>query len=229
MTSIQNCTQPAVHVDIPPRPTHKIMPDRKEREHWWEFLNGSSESIWNPPKKPKKQNNRNDRYGAGPSRVNTYSYGRDEVDVLDYAVSMDPTESLPTPSGTPAPPDQTGNDQHPKDTPAHAQDNPTAPGSLTVPHPTPTLIRDIDHVRFSPINSTAQPIAHKTRSLLHFSPEIEVCDTPSNVFRTLDQPTPRGCNTAAVAATAATVCRNREARTVDVRAARSCRRLYFRR
>ena len=106
MTSIQNCTQPAVHVDIPPRPTHKIMPDRKKREHWWEFLNGSSESIWNPPKKPKKQNNRNDRYGIGPSRVNTYSYGRDEVDVLDYAVSMDPTESLPTPSGTPAPPDQ---------------------------------------------------------------------------------------------------------------------------
>ncbi|KAI0089125.1 hypothetical protein BDY19DRAFT_944290 [Irpex rosettiformis] len=144
----QNCTQPTVHINIPPRPTYKIMPDRKEREHWWAFLNGRPETEWNPPKKPKKQNNRNDRYGAGPSRVNSRPYGRDEVDVLDYAVSMDPTESLPTPSGTPAPPDQKVDVRPLEDVPAHAQGSPMVTGLSTapaVPQPTPSLMRDINH------------------------------------------------------------------------------------
>ena len=131
------------------------MPDRKERDFWWAFLNGRPESDWNPPKKPKKQNPRNDRYGAGPSRIHSNPYGRDEVDVLDYAVSMDPAGSLPTPSGTPVPPDRSGEVRPLEDSPMHAQEAPIVTGlptTLVAPHPTPVLLRDIDHVSLSCIN-----------------------------------------------------------------------------
>ncbi len=122
------------------------MPDRKERDHWWAFLNGRPESEWNPPKKPKKPNTRNDRYGAGPSRIHSNPY---EVDVLDYAVSMDPTESLPTPSGTPVPPDRNEGAGPVEDVLVHAQESPTVTGHPkppAAPQPTPVLLRDIDHV-----------------------------------------------------------------------------------
>lgn len=29
------------------------MPEKKERDHWWAFLNGAAESEWNPVKKSK--------------------------------------------------------------------------------------------------------------------------------------------------------------------------------
>jgi len=156
----KNCTQPTIHINIH-RSTHKIMPDRKERDHWWAFLSGRPESEWNPPKKPKKQNNRYERYGdinrgmrgfaaepaiyeqSSSTRVvpgQHYVHRHDEGEV-ELAVTVNPAESLPTPSGTPAPPDL--------NTEARLiEDSPSAPISVIVPappEPTPTLVRDIDH------------------------------------------------------------------------------------
>lgn len=158
---MQNCTQPTIHIDIPPRTTHKTIPDRKERDHWWAFLSGRPESEWNPPKKPKKQNNRNERYGdynrgmrgfsaeagvpehpsasqAGPSYTNLYGNDAGEAKL---AVTTDPTESLPTPSGTPAPPDR-GVEVRPIEDGV----TPTSHPGSTLPEPTPSLMRQIDHV-----------------------------------------------------------------------------------
>ncbi|KAI0787040.1 hypothetical protein BC629DRAFT_488909 [Irpex lacteus] len=141
----------------------------KERDHWWAFLNGCPESEWNPPKKPKKPNTRNDRYGAGPSRIHSNPY---EVDVLDYAVSMDPTESLPTPSGTPVPPDRNEEARPVEDVLVHAQESPTVTGHPkppAAPQPTPVLLRDIDHICDALLMYFAHWIIYTSRTTIHRS------------------------------------------------------------
>jgi len=49
----KNLDQPTIHVEYAPGASHKIMPDKKERDLWWAFLSGKPEREWNPPKKPK--------------------------------------------------------------------------------------------------------------------------------------------------------------------------------
>ena len=129
------------------------MPDKMERDCWWEFLAGRPESDWNPPKKPKSDARLRRRY--------RYSHGRDyspesdpgedgysaqetwhindEGDV-ELALNNDPGESLPTPLGTPAPSESSGephghphppSDMHPK---------------IKQREPTPSLITYIDQV-----------------------------------------------------------------------------------
>ncbi|KDQ29464.1 hypothetical protein PLEOSDRAFT_1040169 [Pleurotus ostreatus PC15] len=48
----KNASQSTIHVTA--APPGKLMPHRKERDHWWAFLAGKPESDWNPPKKPKQ-------------------------------------------------------------------------------------------------------------------------------------------------------------------------------
>ncbi|THG98869.1 hypothetical protein EW026_g3398 [Hermanssonia centrifuga] len=156
----KNCVQPTIHItNNPPRSTLKVIPDRKDREAWWAYLTGRPESEWNPPKKVKGQNARNQGYGrgmraysletqinlyqetqgAGPSREDVHMNEEREV---EQVVAMDPTESLPTPSGTPAPPDR-----HPG-TSASEQvfGEETNLMNITQPEPTPVIMRHMDHV-----------------------------------------------------------------------------------
>lgn len=90
------------------------MPDKKERDRWWAYLEGRPDTEWNPPKKSKQSQAK--RFGQGmrgfadePEVENLYSrphrepwHTNDEGEV-EMALRVDPTESLPTPSGTPAP------------------------------------------------------------------------------------------------------------------------------
>lgn len=154
---LQNCTQPTIHIDMPA--SHKIMPNMKDRDAWWAFLRGRPESEWNPPKKVKPQNARNqkshDHYGGmrgfrseyevpmsedtpggGPNRE--ASHVNDEREV-EQAITIDPAESLPTPSGTPAPPDR----------PVTSSGSQVRLASKSgEPEPTPMLMRHVDHVSF---------------------------------------------------------------------------------
>ncbi len=77
--------------------------------------------------------------GAGPSREDVHMNEEREV---EQVVAMDPTESLPTPSGTPAPPDR-----HPG-TSASEQvfGEETNLMNITQPEPTPVIMRHMDHV-----------------------------------------------------------------------------------
>lgn len=158
--NLQNCTQPTIHIDLPSRSPHKLIPDRKERDHWWAFLNGRPESEWNPPKKPKGQNKQNQRYGdstrdgmrgfpseddisSSPAQaVTSLPYGgANEEGEVELAISVDPTDSLPTPSGTPVPPDRTVEVRL-----AETSTSGTAKFTTMQPEPTSTLMRGIDHV-----------------------------------------------------------------------------------
>ncbi|KAF7798895.1 hypothetical protein EIP86_010123 [Pleurotus ostreatoroseus] len=147
-----NCTQPTIHIDMP-TPGRKLMPDRKDRDAWWAFLTGRPEAEWNPPKKPKGQKNKpphnygrgmrafqdvseyeilpyDDAARVGPSSDDTHVNEEREV---EQAITINPAESLPTPSSTPAP-------DNPADRVRDSSSNTNAQ-----PEPTPTLLRTIDH------------------------------------------------------------------------------------
>ena len=54
LNKLQNSLQPAIGVSAPAGVAGlKVMPEKKERDHWWAFLNGAPESEWNPVKKSK--------------------------------------------------------------------------------------------------------------------------------------------------------------------------------
>lgn len=135
----------------------------KARDAWWAFLTGRPESEWNPPKKPKKQkikqDPRYDSYGQG-MRSYTAEY---EVQYAESATELsymaeegegknldavDPSHTLPTPFGTPAPPDTpdrtiTG---FPDGTSNDASSSTSGIAKFTQPEPTPSLLRNMDHV-----------------------------------------------------------------------------------
>lgn len=126
----QNSTQPTIHVFKPI--DEKVIPEKKDRDAWYAFLAGLPESEWNPPKKPKVSKAR-DRYGRvmrgfSEDQVSTQSdetWRVNEEGEVEMAVTADPSESLPTPSGSPAPQQSTS----PRE-------------------PTPHLLKYIDDVRF---------------------------------------------------------------------------------
>lgn len=96
------------------------MPDKKERDLWWAYLEGRPEEEWNITKNSKRQQQRmqgrNQSLGMRAwadepeqeptSEVIIYesSLLNDEGEV-EEVLKPDPSELLPTPSGTPAPPD----------------------------------------------------------------------------------------------------------------------------
>ncbi|KAH9894433.1 hypothetical protein C8Q73DRAFT_745923 [Cubamyces lactineus] len=162
----KNSVQPTIHVRIP-NASSKIMPDKKERDLWWAFLAGRPESEWNPPKKPKQPKvsrwqQRNAKKGmgtiafaddlhenaslfydapdgggveAGPSNAS--------FDMQGEASTSEAAQSLPTPSGTPAPPEVSADVSMTSESDAViVQSTPV----VCVPRePTPTLMQYIDH------------------------------------------------------------------------------------
>lgn len=44
-----NLSQPVVRPQ-PPGPFQRLIPEKKNRDAWWAFLEGAPESVWNPPK-----------------------------------------------------------------------------------------------------------------------------------------------------------------------------------
>jgi hypothetical protein len=152
----QNVTQPTIHIHIPQNAKHKIMPDKKDRDCWWAFLSGRPELDWNPIKKPKSDSSSNKRhkyrraYSPESALAEDLEFPQetwciDDGGDVQLAVRIDPTESLPTPSGSPAPSELPGE--------AHVQlHNQTPSHDRPVPHvskprePTPSLIAYVDHV-----------------------------------------------------------------------------------
>jgi hypothetical protein len=110
---LKNLAQPTIHVSKPPGA--KVIPDRKDRNAWWAFLAGKSESEWNPPKRSKtdkaRDSFRRTMRGFSEERLSETSqvetWRVNEEGEVELAVTADPGESLPTPNGTPAPSDAT--------------------------------------------------------------------------------------------------------------------------
>ena len=46
----QNLSQPVIRPQ-PPGPFQRMVPEKKNRDAWWAFLEGAPESVWNPPKR----------------------------------------------------------------------------------------------------------------------------------------------------------------------------------
>jgi hypothetical protein len=161
-STIQNVNQPTIHVQFTPQSEgRRLMPDKKERDLWWAYLAGKPESDWNPPKKPKQSQNSNKRrqsshgmrgfaddpeYDFSYDRPRQESWQTNDEGEVELVLRVDPSESLPTPTGSPAPPDTFSTQQ--------------MPGSLSIKlehmeattykprEPSPSLLRHIDEVSF---------------------------------------------------------------------------------
>ncbi|KAG5648896.1 hypothetical protein DXG03_000245 [Asterophora parasitica] len=89
----------------------RLMPDKKERDHWWGFLAGKPASHWNPPKAPKQTAAQRRLSGftsspdTSPEQKNEHSWQTNDEGEVELVLRVDPSESLPTPTGSPAPPD----------------------------------------------------------------------------------------------------------------------------
>ncbi|GBE80017.1 hypothetical protein SCP_0212190 [Sparassis crispa] len=155
----RNSAQPTIHVHVPASASpHKIMPEKKQRDQWWAFIEGRPQTDWDPPKKPQqnKQNKwRNDRYSRGlrgfpddtDERELSYDY-REEgrayaseqealraTDMKDASV-LEASGSLPTPFGTPAPQELS---------PGEKCDDVDKQAHRGRREPTPSLMQYIDH------------------------------------------------------------------------------------
>lgn len=102
----------------------QIIPEKKDRDLWWAFLSGQPEEEWTPFKKGKGKQKRippqqsasgsSQAYsntGAfplnireGPAVADVNSWNNDEGEV-EEVLRLNPAETLPSPVGTPVPPD----------------------------------------------------------------------------------------------------------------------------
>lgn len=123
--------QPTINVQAP-LPSNTI-PQMRNRAGWWAFIAGAPEPEWNPPKKPKADKDKQ-KFGRGMRGF------ADEGDWQGGFEGAEAEASLPTPHGTPSPPD-----------------HPSEDGSRTQREPTPTMLRLIDEVRHPPSLQSANP------------------------------------------------------------------------
>lgn len=139
------------------------MPDKRERDLWWAFLAGRPEADWNPPRKPTQNSyvKKSRKIGKGmrafsddpdsdtpeaPALHRETWHINDEGEV-ELASIVDPLESLPTPSGTPVPPDLPAEGDC--DSPSNNQvtsDKQQDPLAWKPREPTPSLMRHINNV-----------------------------------------------------------------------------------
>jgi hypothetical protein len=151
----QNLAQPTIHVHFVPQVQNsKLMPDIQERDMWWAFLAGRPESAWNPPKKPKQNSGKRRKFGKGmrgfasdsdfdtPDTASHEVWHINDEGEVELALRVDPSESLPTPSGTPAPHENYAEGNLPVEVPVNKQDLST----WKTREPTPSLLRHIDQV-----------------------------------------------------------------------------------
>ncbi|KAI9001354.1 hypothetical protein BD414DRAFT_505092 [Trametes punicea] len=167
----KNSVQPTIHVHVPNYGS-KLMPDKKERDLWWAFLAGRPESEWSPPKKPKppkvprwqqraaKKGKALERFADDIHEDAALSYDARESGSVeagpsnsgieldaDEPTSVDAAHSLPTPSGTPAPPDTSPDVSMVNEATEKVRESPL----VYLPRePTPALMQHIDHVRTLP-------------------------------------------------------------------------------
>jgi len=118
--------QPTINVQAPLPPN--TIPEMRNRAGWWAFIAGAPETEWNPPKKPKASKDKQ-KFGKGMRGF------VDEDDCQGGFEGAEVEASLPTPHGTPSPPD-----------------HPSEDGSRTQREPTPTMLRLINEVRY-PLSS----------------------------------------------------------------------------
>jgi len=134
----KNSMQCTTRIDRPSGTSQKRLPDKKDRDAWWAFLSGRPEIEWNPPKKPKAptaKQQRQQRYGTGGG-IRGFSDEWTAVDPTpEISYTDDPSFSLPTPSGTPAP----GGEGPSSDRSAEML------AEVQAREPTPLLLRYIDH------------------------------------------------------------------------------------
>lgn len=90
------------------------MPEKKDRDMWWAFLQGKPESDWIPVSKSKGKHKKYQYQASSrklrawpdepPSRpeYNESSQYNDEGEV-EQVLREDPADSLPSPAGTPVP------------------------------------------------------------------------------------------------------------------------------
>ena len=145
----------------------KIMPDKKERDRWWEFFAGSPASVWDPPraaKQPKQREVRqlgNDDHAPLPfHRTNAYGSNTDEWVVGTVTEEQlaemhdgtrvsdtDPRQGAFASGSLQA---STGNMSGANGGVSELQSASPPSPPLVPREPTPTLLQYIDHVRPSP-------------------------------------------------------------------------------
>ncbi|TCD69845.1 hypothetical protein EIP91_005922 [Steccherinum ochraceum] len=147
----KNSLQPTTRIGVSTNGgAFKLIPDKKDRDAWWAFISGRPEVEWNPPKKPKAptaRQQRQQRYtnGRGMRAFSDEWTAVEPTSEISYGDSTfsggssvlgptDPSDSLPTPSGTPAPGDA-----------GDSSSATTLNISISQREPTPTLLRNIDH------------------------------------------------------------------------------------
>jgi hypothetical protein len=158
----RNLRQPTIHVTAPPlQQKQKLLPEKKQREQWWAFLEGKLESDWNPPKAPKKDSRQMNSFGKGMrgfqdaddtdqfmdlpyDNAPRETWQFDDKGQLEKTCTADLSESLPTPSGTPLseiPSASSSLDQPFMSNTLLTDALPSRPSRK----PTPTLLQHIDH------------------------------------------------------------------------------------
>ena len=163
---MQNMTLAALNVDSSRDAPHKLMPDKRERDRWWAFIAGKPEVDWNPPTVPKQRTTPQSRrrigqgYGQGlrgfsddlnydttGTQIPQETWHINDEGEVELALRVDPTESLPTPSGSPMPSSIADSGQLGQLICQQAQGVLQDPEGCKPREPTPTLMKLIDHVR----------------------------------------------------------------------------------
>lgn len=154
---LQNVIQPTIHIHLPQDPNHRLIPDKMKRDCWWAFLAGRPESEWNPPKVPRLDASNKRRYKyrreGSPNAADDDNQDippetwhiNDEGDV-ELALTKDPTESLPTPSGSPTPSERSIKESGDSTDIRPSPDHSSITQNSKQREPTPTLAAYLDHV-----------------------------------------------------------------------------------
>ncbi|EJD01604.1 uncharacterized protein FOMMEDRAFT_158755 [Fomitiporia mediterranea MF3/22] len=86
----KNSSQPTIGVAIPFPSTgnSKVMPEKKERDRWWDFINGKPECDWNSPKNKKLKNSRQILTESAQQRLHLNHNHINRDDVSQYEVPI---------------------------------------------------------------------------------------------------------------------------------------------
>ncbi|KAG6833939.1 hypothetical protein H0H87_007950 [Tephrocybe sp. NHM501043] len=109
----KNANQPTISVPFTPLNGHRrLLPDKKEREYWWNFLAGKPEPEWNPSKQPKQSAAM--RRLSGLTQHETVdtsstikwqeSWQTNDEGEVELVLRLGPSDPLPTSSDSPGPP-----------------------------------------------------------------------------------------------------------------------------
>ncbi|KAF8969470.1 survival motor neuron interacting protein 1-domain-containing protein [Flammula alnicola] len=150
----KNFNQPTIHVGPVNLARNRLMPEKKDRDLWWAFLSGKPESEWNPSKKAKsrlkkQQSSQGMRaWTDDPSQheisgAPTYSSWNNDEGEVEKVLRIDPSETLPSPVGTPVPLDYLEAISQPS--PMPVAESPITHEEILVPRePTTEVLKSVD-------------------------------------------------------------------------------------